>query len=430
MNPSPAVMSVAINATAPRVLIIAPHGSYRTFPYIAAAERLGVRTLIASEGKHSIISAYAQGIHVDFRDMAAAMEQIRLEAQRAPFVGVIGTDDTTTELAAAIAQLLHLPHNDPQAVRIARRKDLARDKLAIAAVPKPAHWHLDLTQPLVAQLRTVRYPVVVKPIALSASRGVIRANTAAELDAAIARITEMLQRMSDLEPLVQQRLLIEEFIPGDEVAVEGMLTGGELAILAIFDKPDPLNGPFFEETYYITPSRWPAATQQQLHDVITCVCQAYGLHEGPVHAECRINQQGVFVLEVAARTIGGMCSRLLRFGTGFSLEELVLAQAMGRTMTLTTEQGAAGVLMIPIPKAGVLRRVEGILAAQQIPFIEEIDIQVRDGHELIPLPEGSSYLGFIFARAPTPAQAERALRAAHASLNFVIAPLWKITKAI
>lgn len=422
-------MPVAFNATAPRVLIIAPHGSYRTFPYIVAAERLGVRTLIASEGKHSIISAYAQGMHVDFGDMAGAMEQISREAQRDPFVGVIGTDDTTTELAAAIAQLLHLPHNNPNAVRIARRKDLARDSLAAAAVPKPAHWHLDLTQPIATQINMLRYPVVVKPIALSASRGVIRANNAAELDVAITRITNMLQHMSDLEPITQQRLLIEEFIPGAEVAVEGMLTAGQLTILAIFDKPEPLNGPFFEETYYITPSRWPAATQRQMRVVVAQVCQAYGLREGPVHAECRINDQGVFVLEVAARTIGGMCSRLLRVGTGFSLEELVLAQAMGRSMSLTTAEGAAGVLMIPIPKAGILKRVEGILAAQQIPFVEEIDIQVRDGHELIPLPEGSSYLGFIFARAPTPAQAEQALRAAHASLNFIIAPLWKIIKA-
>lgn len=429
MSTSSAAMPVAITRTAPRVLIIAPHGSYRTFPYIAAAQRLGVRTVIASEGKHSIISAYAQGLHVDFAELESAIEQIRGEARREPFVGVIGTDDATTELAATIAELLNLPHNDPAAVRIARRKDLARDALATAAVPKPAHWHLDLTQPIATQLNTVRYPVVVKPIALSASRGVIRADNAVELDTAIVRIRTMLQRMPDLEPIAQQRLLIEEFIAGQEVAIEGMLTGGELAILAIFDKPDPLNGPFFEETYYITPSRWPAAIQQQMAVVVAQVCQAYGLREGPVHAECRINDQGVFVLEVAARTIGGMCSRLLRFGTGFSLEELVLAQAMGRSMTLSTEQGAAGVLMIPIPQAGVLKRVEGILAAQQTPFIEEIDIQVRDGHELIPLPEGSSYLGFIFARAPTPAQAEQALRAAQARLNFVVAPVWKITKA-
>jgi biotin carboxylase len=415
---------------AARVLIIAPHGSYRTFAYLAAAERLGVQALIVSEGKHSIISAYAQGLHVDFADRQSAMRQILAEARRAPIVGVIGTDDSTTELASLIAQQLQLPHNHPSAVQIASRKDLARAALALYQVPKPQHRLIDLTQPLPAQLRDLVYPVVVKPVSLSASRGVIRADDPNQLAAAIARIANLLAGMTDLEPLTQQRLLVEEFIEGQEVAVEGMLTRGKLSLLAIFDKPEPLNGPYFEETYYITPSRWSDSAQQQIHDIVAQACHAYGLREGPIHAECRINDRGVFVLEVAARTIGGMCAKLLRFGTGYSLEELVLTQAMGTPLPRQAASDAAGVLMIPIPKAGMLKRVEGLLAAQRVLFIEEIDIQVREGHELIPLPEGSSYLGFIFARAPTPAQAEQALREAHGLLHFVVAPIWKLAKAV
>ncbi len=423
-------MNEARSAIAPRVLIIAPHGSYRTFAYIAAAERLGMQALIASEGKHSIISAYAQGLHVDFADISTAIQRIMAAAQQAPIVGVIGTDDGATELASHIAQQLGLPHNHPSAVQIARRKDLARAALDLYQVSKPTHRVIELTQPLDVQIKGLQYPVVVKPIALSASRGVIRADNPPQLVIAIDRIAQMLNRMSDLEPLTQQRLLIEEFIDGQEVAIEGMLSQGRLSILAIFDKPEPLNGPYFEESYYITPSRWPDSVQQNIFDVVAQACAAYGLSEGPIHAECRVNDRGVFILEVAARTIGGMCAKLLRFSTGYSLEELVLSHAMGKSLPQQTMDDAAGVLMIPIPKAGMLKRVEGLLAAQRVPFIEEIDIQVREGHELVPLPEGASYLGFIFARAPTPEQAEQALREAHGLLHFVVDPIWKLVKAV
>lgn len=412
----------------PCVLVIAPHGSYRTLPFITAAERLGIRALIASEGKHSIVSAYAQGIHIDFREEDLALQELLRAAAQHQIVGVIGTDDTTTELAAKFAQALQLPHNDPAAVRIARRKDQARARLAAQGVPVPLYRRIDLQQPLQAQLKDVEYPVVVKPVALSASRGVIRANHPAELLTAITRVQQLLHSINDLEADAQRYLLLEQYIPGAEIAVEAMLYRGDLQILTIFDKPDPLEGPFFEETYYITPTCLSLAQQAEVKRVVQLACAAYGLQEGPVHAECRLNDDGVFILEVAARTIGGLCGRLLRFGTGYSLEELVLAQAMGKPLTLSSDGGAAGVLMIPIPKAGMLKRVEGLLDAQRIPFIEDISIQVREGHELIPLPEGASYLGFIFARAPSAEQTEQALRDAHACLNFVIAPIWKLTQ--
>jgi biotin carboxylase len=412
----------------PCVLIVAPHGSYRTMPFIAAAERLGIRALIASEGKHSIVSAYAQGIHINFREEEQALQELLRAAAQHHIIGVIGTDDTTTELAAQLAQVLELPHNDPAAVRIARRKDQARARLAAHAVPIPSHRRIDLAHALLNQLNDVRFPVVVKPVALSASRGVIRANNQSELFTAITRVQQLLHSINDLEPDEQRYLLLEQYIPGAEIAVEAMLYRGQLQILTIFDKPDALEGPFFEETYYITPTRLSLAQQDEVKRVVQLACEAYGLQEGPVHAECRINHDGVFILEVAARTIGGLCGRLLRFGTGCSLEELVLAQAMGKPLTLSSDGGAAGVLMIPIPKAGMLKRVEGLLDAQRIPFIEDISIQVREGHELVPLPEGASYLGFVFARAPSVQQAEQALRNAHACLNFVIAPIWKLNQ--
>lgn len=413
------------NAALRRILLIAPHGSYRTAPFLAAAKIRGIDVLIASEAKHSLVSAYAQGLHLNLDDPQASLQTILREAQRRPFAAVLGCDDASTELAALAATELGLPHNPTTAVRLARRKDLARERLSKASVPVPHHWRLDLRRPLAAQIEDIQFPCVLKPVALSASRGVIRVNNVTELTHAMARIQVILTRAGLHDTEERETILVEEFIPGFEVAVEGLLTHGQLEILTIFDKPDPLDGPYFEETYYVTPSRLDTLTQQALRETISAACAAYGLREGPIHAECRINAQGVWTLEVAARTIGGLCGRLLRFGTGSSLEELVLLHALGERPEVTSEPGGAGVLMIPIPQAGILRRVEGVSAAEKIPYIEEVVIDVREGYELVPLPEGSSYLGFIFARAPNAAQAEAALRAAHACLHVVVMPLWR-----
>lgn len=416
-----------IDNDTPCVLILAPHGSYRTYDFIQAAERLGIQTLIASEGKHSIISAYAQGIHLDFTQQDDAIyQELQQAVSHFKISGVIATDDYTTELAARIAKQLGLPHNDPAAVRLTQRKDLARDRLQQQGICKPEHSRIDLSKQIDQQIDKLSFPVVVKPVGLSASRGVIRANDRDELKQAIARVHRLLLSMNDLDDEVTRFLLVEEFIAGTEVAVEALLSDGRLKVLTIFDKPDPLEGPFFEESYYIMPTALSESIQQQLQSVLEQACRAYGLSEGPVHAECRIRDQRVYVIEIAARTIGGLCGRLLNVGTGYSLEELVLNQAMGKQIEIQPAQQAAGVLMIPIPKAGVLKRVEGLLEAQKVPFVDEINIQIGEGHELIPLPEGASYLGFIFAYAPTPQQAEQALRDAHAKMKFVISPLWKI----
>ncbi len=409
-----------------RVLVIAPHSSYRTRAFLDAGERLDIEIVIASEGKHSVVAAYAAGVHIDLNDVESALQVILNDASEHPFEGVIGTDDLTIELAARVAQKLGLPHNPPEVVRTASRKDLARGILADKGVPVPKHCRIDLRQPLAAQAEHLHFPCVLKPLTLSASRGVIRTNDLGEFLQACARIQRLLETEGVSEPY---QLLAEDFIPGTEVALEGMLTESELAVLSIFDKPDPLDGPYFEETYYVTPSRLDAATQALVQEVVGDACRAYGLRDGPIHAECRINDDGVWILEVAARTIGGLCGRLLDLGIGRSLEELVLSHAMGRPLAPAIDsRGGAGVLMIPTLKAGILRRVEGLTAAQRVPFVDEVSIQVREGYELVPWPEGSSYLGFIFAHAPTPAQAEAALREAHACLNIVVAPLWSLNK--
>lgn len=414
------------DSRSPRLLIIAPHGSYRTAPFIRAAQQLGLDVLIASRGKHSIVSEYARGLQIDFGDEEAALQRILQVVAEQPFCGIIGTDDVSTVLASRVAEKLGLPHNPAEAVRIARRKDLARTRLQESGVNIPQFRLLDLNQPLAGQIQDIPFPAVVKPVALSASRGVIRVDTTQELMQAVARIQAILDGEVDIDPALCHSLLLEQFIPGREVAVEGILYEGEFTILSLFDKPDALDGPFFEETYYITPSSLATEVQQAIHATVQAACRAYGLREGPVHAECRVNEAGVWVLEVAARTIGGLCGQLIQFGLGVSLEALVLAHAQGQRFEAANTGDAAGVLMIPIPAAGILKRVEGILAAQRVPLIEEVNIQIRDGYELVPLPESGSYLGFIFARGPTNAAVEAALRQAHACLNIVVGPLWKV----
>ncbi|NIR31528.1 MAG: ATP-grasp domain-containing protein, partial [Gammaproteobacteria bacterium] len=224
----------------------------------------------------------------------------------------------------------------------------------------------------------------------------------------------------------RDRLLVEDFVPGAEVALEGMLADGRLETIALFDKPDPLEGPYFEETYYVTPSRLDREVQAWIGQRVAEACAAYGLRTGPVHAELRVTDSDAYVLEVAARTIGGECARLLELATGRPLEELVLARAVGQALPVQPVGKGAGVLMLPVPRHGVLRRVEGVIAARKVPHVQDVVITVREGYELVPLPEGGSYPGFVYALAPTPQEAEKALREAHAKLTIVTAPLFQL----
>jgi len=408
-----------------RLLLIAPPNSYRTVSYLESARRQEIDILVASEGEHSLVSAIASGLHVDL-DAPEALDLLLAANRERPFNGVVATDDTTVELGSRIAETLDLPHNPPRAALYSHRKDLSRKVLQAAGVRVPAFRVLNLTSAIAPQLQGLELPCVMKPLSLSASRGVIRADTPQQVQAACQRIQSIIKGEDIREDYVRSHVLAESFIAGSEVALEGLLHGGKLDVLAIFDKPDPLEGPFFEESYYITPSRHAAAIQQEIIQCVRDACDGLGLCEGPVHAEVRIGKSGCVIIEVAARTIGGECARLLHFGTGHSLEDLVIAHATGRPLPIERSSGAAGVLMIPIARAGSLRRIEGITRARAVPFIEDILINIRDGYELVPLPEGSSYLGFMFARAPTPGQVEAALRAAHAELDIVVAPLIRI----
>jgi biotin carboxylase len=388
---------------------------------------MGLQVLIGSRGEHSLTTEVNQGLHIDLDDHDAALSRILEEASIRPFAGIIGSDDSTVELAAHAASQLGLPHNPPEAARLTRRKDLARAHLMLAGCPVPVHCLIDIRRPLDRQLAGLPWPCVIKPVNMSASRGVIRVNNESAFVDAIQRIRPIIAESCD--EFERTHVLVEDYINGTEVAFEGYLHHGRLQTLAVFDKPDPLTGPFFEETIYVTPSTLDADTLALIKQRVQQACSAFGLRTGPVHAELRVNALDAWILEVASRTIGGDCARMLDSGTSKSLEQLTVSLAIGEAAKPAELTQSRGVMMIPIRQAGILKRVEGILAAQKVPYIENIDIVISEGHELIPLPEGNQYLGFIFAKADTPEMVTAALRAAHGKLNFITAPVFKLAEA-
>jgi len=406
-----------------RLLLLLPTTTYRTEAFIDAARALGVDLVCASE-KPNVFEAEAPEhlVTLDFTDPEGAAASVANFHKARPIQAVVGVDDTTAVVAAAIAERLGLEANPVAAASAARNKLEMRRRLHAAHVPAPRFRTISLEGDIDRAARDAEFPCVLKPLTLSASRGVIRADDPAQFVAAVRRIRALLARPDvSVAGDAARMLLAEEFVPGREVALEGLLMEGRLHTLALFDKPDPLDGPFFEETIYVTPSRLPADVQARIATVTAQACAALDLTQGPVHAELRVDERGPWVIEVAARSIGGLCSRTLRFGTGMTLEELILRHALRWPIaSLQRERRPAGVMMIPIPRAGRLRAVHGQAQAEAVPGIDEVAVTAHLTQELVPLPEGWQYLGFIFARAESADAVERALRTAHAQLSFEI----------
>ena len=410
----------------PRILLLLPTRTYRATDFLDAALKLNVEVVVASEEATTTADlSPRESLVLDFAEPAVATQAILEFAKAHPITAIVGVDDDTTLLATTASAALGLPHNPVESAKATRDKYRLRHALATRGVPCPKFRRFSICDDITEVRNQVDFPCVIKPLSLSASRGVIRADTRCEFTGAFHRIAALLRAIeaeadTNTEP-PSTDVLVEDYIPGIEVALEGILLEGELKVLALFDKPDPLEGPFFEETLYITPSRLSPDIQTELQSATVEAAAALGLRHGPVHAELRYNTEGAHLIEIAARTIGGLCSRTLRFGTGMSLEELVIRHAIGQHVEmLHREKQAAGVMMIPVPKAGILGEVRGKSAAHTVDGITEINITIPIGGEIIPLPEGARYLGFIFARAQTPEAVEAALREAHHRLEFVI----------
>ncbi|HSF30943.1 MAG TPA: ATP-grasp domain-containing protein [Candidatus Tectomicrobia bacterium] len=409
-----------------RLLLLMTTTTYRAQAFLEAARRLDIPVVIGSERQQALAAANPAGhLTLDFAAPEEATHTILEFAQTFPIDGIVAADDDGVLLAAQASAALGLAHNPVAGVETARDKARMRQAMAHAGMRSPRFWRFAIDDDPAAMALRVEYPCVVKPRSLSASRGVIRADDPTQFVAAFQRLLAILRQPDvAISPRRSAReILVERFIPGLEVALEGLLTEGKLHVLAIFDKPDPLDGPFFEETIYVTPSRLSSAVQEEIASCTAEVASTLGLRHGPIHAELRVNEHGSWLLEIAPRSIGGLCSRTLRFGDGLSLEELLLCHALGMQVeALERERRAAGVMMIPIPRQGILRQIAGQEDAKQVAGIEDIRITIPIGQAVVPLPEGSRYLGFIFARDETPVGVEAALREAHRRLTFTITP--------
>jgi biotin carboxylase len=408
-----------------RVLLVAATTGYQTRAFADAGARLGYEMQLATDHCPRLGDPWGDhAIPVKFHHPEAGAEAIAAAvAASGPFDGIVAVGDQPAYLAALAARRLGLPCSAPEAVLACRNKYLARERFQAAGLNVPAYYRIPTQEDPAGAAAGARYPCVLKPLGLSGSRGVIRADNPRQFAEAFHRIKDILaspdilRRHEDQDRFIQ----VEEYIDGSEFALEGLLSHGRFETIALFDKPDPLTGPFFEETLYVTPSRSPLSVQAAIVETARRATAALGLTHGPVHAEMRVNQSGVWMLEVAARPIGGLCAQALRFESGLSLEEVVLQHAAGDPIrTLRLSPPARGVMMIPIPEAGVYSGLEGLDAALGTPCVENVVITAKEGQALIPLPEGASYLGFIFAAGDTPEQVERALRNAHARLRFTI----------
>ncbi len=410
----------------PRILLLMTPTTYRATDFLRAGAAAGVEIVVGTNRAQSLAGlAPDHNLTLPFDDPAVAESLALAYAARCPLQAVVGVDDEAVLPAARLAAALGVPHNTVESVAVTRSKVLMRECLAAAGMSGPAFLAARKMPDPGRVADEIGFPCVVKPASLSGSRGVVRVDRAGDLEAVWQRVSSILEtaRREERQGIEDDRLLLERFMPGEEVALEALLQEGRLRPLALFDKPDPMDGPAFAETIFVAPSRQPRQVQNAVLDATEATAAALGLNDGPIHAEFRIHGGEIQLLEVAARTIGGLCSRALRFAAGMSLEEIVLRHACRLGLpVLAREHQASGVFMLPVPRAGTLRAIHGLDEARRVDGIEDVVITVPLGDEIVPLPEESRVLGFLFARGATPAAVEESLRSAGDCLKVEVQP--------
>jgi biotin carboxylase len=414
----------------PRLLLIASKLGYQTDVFRQAAERAGIDLLLATDRCHQLDDPWGdRAIPLRFEDPDAASEALTAELPSS-IKGLLAVGDQATLIAARTAQRAGLPFHSVDAVEVCRDKSRFRSALRAAGLPCPAHAVFPLER--CPATSPVGYPCVLKPLGLSASRGVIRADSDKQFAEAFTRIRALLE----LPEIRQQRserdrfIQVETFIEGAEFTLEGLVHRGQLHTFTLFEKPDPLDGPFFEETIYVQPPRIPDRVEAAIVSAVAKMVTTIGLYHGPIHAEMRVprlalekeSEVPVWLLEIAARPIGGLCAQALRFDGGASLEDLLVRHAVGEDVRgARLLSGASGVMMIPVPGDGIFQGTDGVEEAAAVPHMEAVRVTAVEGYRLRRLPEGNSYPGFLFARASTTDEVDRALRKAHAKLHFHLA---------
>ncbi len=400
-----------------RIVVILPSSTYRAAEFVKASSELGVELIVASEGEPPIEMG-DRYLQIDCADVDAAAARIVALGDTAPIDGIVAADDMGVVVAAVAGQKLGLPSNDPDAARATRDKAIMRGRLQTGEVPQPRWATLDPSDDAGSIAESIGYPLVIKPLALSAGQGVIRVDRPEDLADSADRARAIIRSTGQED----DTLLIESFMNGSEVAVEGLVAAGNLLPLAIFDKPVESVGKGFEETILVTPSRHESSVQTEILRVAEQAVRSLGLSQGPVHIELMVSGEEVRVIEVAGRSIGGLCSRSLSFGLmDTSLESLILRNAIGRDKPeLRRSPDASGALMLAIPAAGTLAGFSGLDEVRGQQAITGVEITARPGDVVAPPPEGGRYIGFVFAEAETPEMVETALKTAMSTIEAII----------
>lgn len=420
------------------VLLCTTSVGYQARAFDEAARRAGVTLRIVSDRCDQLEDPWGNdAIPARFDRNPALVAPVLAALAGTPVDGVLAVGDRPAWLAAHIAEAHGLPWHRPDAVAAATNKLLARGRLLAAGLPVP--WFVSVPargDEDLDRLTRVRFPCIVKPVGLSASRGVMRADSLPELMAARERLAALLARpdVRSAASTDDETLIVEGFVPGQEFALDGVLESGSLRVFALFEKPDPLDGPFFEETIYVTPARLAPARQHVIAGHIARAALALGLHHGPIHGECRVDGDDIVVLEVAPRPIGGLCARAIPVvapdRSTCSLEDVLLAHALGQPLDHYGHQAlASGVLMVPVPVSGRFREVEGVEAVRAMPWVTGVEITARPGTMLEALPEGGTYPGFVFAQGAQPDDVIATLRAASRRLRLVVDRAVAISRA-
>ena len=420
----------------PRVLLVAATTGYQTRMFCVAARRLGVELVLATDRCDQFDDPWRDGaIPIRFYDEGRSVRTVVESTASRSLDGVVAVGDRPAVIGALTARALDLPFHPPNATRIAANKLMTRVCLREAGLVGPWFRPVSLDVGIADLLDGVTYPCVIKPLGLTASRGVMRANTPSELETAAARLARLLTESSirALRDPANEMMLVEEYLAGDEVAIEGLVTHSELRVLSIFEKPNPLKGPFFEESVYVTSSSLTELQREEVVRQVDASIKAIGLTHGSVHVECRLSGTTVVVLEVAARPIGGLCSKVLKFdgpNGAASFEEILLRHALGQSLSdYQLISGTSAVTMIPVPNAGIYKGVTGVEIARALPLVEDVIVTAKLDQRFVPWPEGASYPGFVFARGDDPTEVVKAVRKAHRTLKFDIEPEIPITSA-
>jgi formate-dependent phosphoribosylglycinamide formyltransferase (GAR transformylase) len=404
------------------LLIVATTTGYQLKMYREAALRLGVDVSLATDRCHVLDDPW--GDHAIPVRFDALEESAAALAEGRSFDAVVAIGDRPAYLAALVAERLRIPFHRPQAAAAAINKFTTRECFRQAGLPVPQYSRISVDEDARALAQKLPYPCVLKPLGLSTSRGVVRVNDPQEFVSAFKRIRALLKipSIARLKDPALNYIQVETFVPGCEFALEGLVTDGRLQVLTLFDKPDPLDGPYFQETIYVSPSRQPPGVQEAIRKTAQAAVTALGLQQGPVHAEMRVGGGRVWMLEAAPRSIGGLCAKAIVFGNGAPLEEVVVRHALGEDVSdLRVRAEAAGVMMIPVPRAGIYRSTDGVHDAEAI--ADEVVVTAKEGQRVLPLPEGNTYLGFLFAYGGTALEIEDRLRRAHNALRFEIAEI-------